>query len=234
MFKRAADPKTLVHRYQGLLKNNLRDAAPAWYAALKDAPPPPTLVRESSYFNTNVKLAFENTTVKKAEVKTRSSNSRRNAKIKAPKPPKIVFPEDLLRRQFYRDHPHELIRARTLVEITGGSGINWDDNMLNNEVNGERVIQYQLYLMNQGKTRPEAYAIALRKFYERRAQEDLEQLIATQEAESYGAISYNKYQSYQTLREEKKGLDASVEIIAQRNELRQADKAVTEKSFTAN
>ena len=55
----------------------------------------------------------------------RSANSRKNS------PLPIVFPEDQLRKQFFRDHPFEAYRpvflteSETLREETGPNGESW-------------------------------------------------------------------------------------------------------------
>ncbi|KAJ1677339.1 hypothetical protein EV182_006379 [Spiromyces aspiralis] len=87
-------------------------------------------------------------------------------------------------------------------------------------------------MKKEGKSRSEAYKIALTKFYERRAAEELEQHIAAQEALSYGAVPFHKPQVDETLRYEKKMLKESEGIITRRAELRQSGAAATEKSFT--
>ncbi|KAF9110028.1 mitochondrial ribosomal small subunit component [Mortierella sp. AM989] len=122
---------------------------------------------------------------------TRSSRSNKHLRWKSERPKIIVYPEDKLRRRFYEDHPWELRRPRCLIE-TSGNGTTRDWSKLLQEgrsiadLTGEDVIQYQLYLMTNGKSEREAYHIATQEFYLHRAQEETEARVAKAQAMAFG------------------------------------------------
>ena len=55
----------------------------------------------------------------------------RSAGVKKSRPTQIVFPEDRIRRQFFRDHPYEayrpidLVERESIAEPYGPAGIDW-------------------------------------------------------------------------------------------------------------
>ncbi|KAJ3116935.1 mitochondrial ribosomal small subunit component [Phlyctochytrium bullatum] len=88
--------------------------------------------------------------------------------------PKIRYPEDALRREFYATHPFELSRPVNLVEteqslLEGPSG--------RGTVDGESVVNRAMELISaEGGSHPLhiAYNMALAEFYEKRAGQELE------------------------------------------------------------
>ncbi len=60
------------------------------------------------------------------------------------KPQKIVYPEDELRNQFFRDHPWELARPRIVVENDGKDyrRVDWSKGIVQKgkKVDGERFV----------------------------------------------------------------------------------------------
>jgi small subunit ribosomal protein S23 len=57
------------------------------------------------------------------------------------KPAKIVYPEDRIRKAFYKDHPWELARPRMVLEQDGKDGQKYDWSKIEQrgrELNGER------------------------------------------------------------------------------------------------
>ncbi|ORX96246.1 hypothetical protein K493DRAFT_129490, partial [Basidiobolus meristosporus CBS 931.73] len=172
-----------------LLKGKLIREEPAWLSAVRKIPPGPSIVRSVSKFDTTGTLPFEKE--KKAANKP-AKKVKKWMRYKTVKPPKIEYPEDKLRRQFYKDHPQELLRPRMLMEIDGQNRSDWsklvqEDGKKPQEVNGESVIQYQLYLMSQGYTTREAYVLATSEFYKVKSREDAELMIAKQQAQHFGA-----------------------------------------------
>lgn len=86
-----------------------------------------------------------------AEINTRPypiQHSPPNPKARKPKnlwrPTKIVFPEDELRRDFYRDHPWELARPRMIIELDGKDArhLNWAKGLRQRgmPLSGERYV----------------------------------------------------------------------------------------------
>jgi small subunit ribosomal protein S23 len=108
-------------------------------------------------------------------------------------PVPIRYEEDELRKQFYSDHPWELARPRVVLETSG------DDSSLrdysrnvrspNAPLNGESVVQRQLYLLHNVPdiTENQAYDVARKEFYAHRLREDIERRVSVEEAEAVGA-----------------------------------------------
>ncbi|KAK0634943.1 mitochondrial ribosomal protein S25-domain-containing protein [Bombardia bombarda] len=114
------------------------------------------------------------------------------------RPTKIVYPEDQLRRDFYRDHPWELARPRLVLELDGKDARyrDWSKGLRQPgmPLSGECVVQRQLYLMENGNSetngkrlsKERAYDIVRKEFYKLRHQEDVERRIAVEEARMVG------------------------------------------------
>ena len=73
---------------------------PPWYKVLYDVPPSETLTRP-------------------AAVQLRQPNPKQKRPRNVYRPQRIVFPEDSLRQNFYKDHPWELARPRMILELDG-------------------------------------------------------------------------------------------------------------------
>ncbi|KAF8980928.1 mitochondrial ribosomal small subunit component [Entomortierella lignicola] len=207
-------PPAKIHSYvTKLLKANVIRNPPVWYPATTLAPPSPTFLRErdASGSKLNAQLDFEveaeelgrqkakkegipftpsSSTQNKKEL-SRSSRTNKHLRWRSERPKNIVYPEDKLRRRFYEDHPWELRRPRCLVESNGdGTRRDWSkllqDGRSISDLTGEDVIQYQLYLMTNGKSEREAYHIATNEFYLHRAQEETEARVAKAQAMAFG------------------------------------------------
>ncbi|KAJ1814050.1 mitochondrial ribosomal small subunit component [Coemansia sp. RSA 2598] len=137
MYKKPSAARGVQQTYEQLLKANLRDQVPAWLKAMREVPPTDSLVRDPSYFSTKGKLAFEKdgadvasggvATIKRTLPKGCVSigHSKRHLRTRSTRPPKIEFPEDKLRRVFYKNHPFELSRPRIVMEPTGLTNQDW-------------------------------------------------------------------------------------------------------------
>ncbi|ORX46782.1 hypothetical protein DM01DRAFT_1410500 [Hesseltinella vesiculosa] len=176
-------PTGLVRQVSNLMKGNLIKDAPVWLPVLKTIPPGPSIIRTRPHNdNINAQSAAEMELMSQQQpTKSSIRHKQKNLRTKPPRPQPIVYPEDRLRRQFYKDHPFELSRPKVLVE--GDSGKNRTDftqlllpGMRLNEIDGEAVIKYQLHLMTAEKI-PErqAYATATSEFYKIRAQQEEEE-----------------------------------------------------------
>jgi len=112
-------------------------------------------------------------------------------------PQHIVYPEDQLRSNFFKDHPWELARPRLLVENDGKDFMRYDWSKMQQPgkaLNGESVVQRQLWLMeNEGLSQDEAYDVARKEFYDLRMQEDIERRVAKEEALAVGATFGKSY-----------------------------------------
>ena len=83
-----------------LLRTERIKARPSWYDVAADIPPSQILVRTQP---------------------VQHSETRKGAKkpSKLFKPQKVSYPEDALRRTFFKDHPWELARPRVVLEDSG-------------------------------------------------------------------------------------------------------------------
>ncbi|KAJ2078092.1 mitochondrial ribosomal small subunit component [Coemansia sp. RSA 988] len=219
--------------YEKLLSGKLRKEAPAWLHAMRSAPPADSLVREPTQFSTHGQLGFEKTdgegnqgsrvhgtqirrTLPKGCVAV--SHKKGRLRTRGNRPPKIVFPEDSLRREFYKNHPFEKYRPRILMELTGETNQDWKQlTDGTGQVTGENVIRYQHYLMqDKGMTKEAAYAQATQEFYAFRAREDSERKTAQQEARFYGARMLEKPFSARMLRLEEREIHRSTKVFVAR------------------
>lgn len=84
---------------------------PVWYEAVLDHPPLPLPPREppsrTSYDSSSSSPSSNQVSASRATKKTTQGPSR---------PLPIAYVEDDIRRQFFRDHPFEAFRPRTLTE----------------------------------------------------------------------------------------------------------------------
>jgi small subunit ribosomal protein S23 len=116
---------------------------------------------------------------------------KRASRIFQPVP--IRYEEDELRKQFYSDHPWELARPRVVLESSGQNTTTQDYSRnvrsLNAQLNGESVVQRQLYLLHNVPdiSASQAYDIARKEFYAYRLREDIERRVAAEEAGGVGA-----------------------------------------------
>lgn len=97
-------------------------AEPAWFRVVAAYPPSTSLVR---------------TLPPQLETK----NKKRKSHKELFKPHNIIYPEDELRKRFYKDHPWELARPRILVEVDGADASRYDWSklrQLGKQLDGER------------------------------------------------------------------------------------------------
>jgi small subunit ribosomal protein S23 len=78
----------------------VRRPAPAWFKAIENITPSEILTRPYA-------------------VQHSAPNPRATKPKKLFKPTRIVYPEDKLRKEFFRDHPWELARPRIIMELDG-------------------------------------------------------------------------------------------------------------------
>ncbi|KAG5463479.1 MAG: mitochondrial ribosomal protein S25-domain-containing protein [Olpidium bornovanus] len=106
--------------------------------------------------------------------------------------PVIEYPEDELRRQFYENHPFELLRPSTMVEKDGLNVRDWSrlDGGVDAPLTGESVINHQHYLTRAEKmSPPEAYHRVVSELYKSRAREEVAIRVAEEQAIHHGAIT---------------------------------------------
>ncbi|KAJ2494119.1 mitochondrial ribosomal small subunit component [Coemansia sp. RSA 2052] len=145
MYKRPSGARGVKQAYERLLGANLRESEPAWLRAMGRVPPADSLVRETTQFSTQGRLGFEQPAVggqaqaqaqaqdqsgsrisrAVAEGCVTSRHKKSQLRTRSTKPPRIEFPEDQLRRTFYRNHPFEKERPRIVMEPTGQTEQDW-------------------------------------------------------------------------------------------------------------
>ncbi|KAJ2760710.1 mitochondrial ribosomal small subunit component [Coemansia nantahalensis] len=218
---------------------------------MRSVPPADSLVRSPTLFSTRGQYTFEagargsrqgsaalhGEQIRRALPKgcVSARHNKAALRTRCNRPPKIEFPEDELRREFYKNHPFELFRPRIVMELTGKNNQDWSrlaDGT--GQVTGESVVRHQHYLMEaRGLSKQEAYAQATREFYKIRGREELESRIAQQEAHAYGAQGLLKPFSGKQLAVEERELRRSAKTFDARSEEQAVRGAVTEKMFAA-
>ncbi|KAI8047290.1 mitochondrial ribosomal protein S25 [Gilbertella persicaria] len=112
-----APPTGLAQHVSNMLKGNLMKKTPVWLPVLQAIPPGPSIIRsQNPQVNVSGQTEIEQQLFTKTQHKTRLRHSQKHLRTPPPRPRAIVYPEDRLRRVFYRDHPFELSRPKVLVE----------------------------------------------------------------------------------------------------------------------
>lgn len=146
---------------------------PVWYDVLHNIPPSEIMVR------------------------TRPAQVNPPKRLRVPhktfRPQQLVFPEDALRRRFFKDHPWELARPRLIIENDGtdSRSFDWSKGLRQPGLPlcGECVVQRQLWLMeNKGMPTDEAYDKARKEFYYLRQKDEIEARVQAEESTMYGGI----------------------------------------------
>ncbi|KAI9360203.1 mitochondrial ribosomal protein S25 [Pilaira anomala] len=177
-----APPTGIARHVSNMLKGNLMKKSPVWLPVVQAIPPGPSIIRsQNPEVNISGQTELEQTLLSKPRNTNRLRHSEKHLRTPPPRPRAIVYPEDKLRRQFFKDHPFELARPKVLVE--NDLGINRTDysklmldGMHPSEIDGDAVIKYQLHLMtHENMPERKAYAKATSEFYEIRAQQEQEE-----------------------------------------------------------
>ncbi|KAJ7596809.1 mitochondrial ribosomal protein S25-domain-containing protein [Mycena floridula] len=170
-------PSQVHQRVSRLMRGQLLEP-PKWYQAVLDHPPlplPPKAPPARSAFDTKI-----------------SSSSK--LRLADPKPLDISYSEDSLRRQFFRDHPFEAFRPKTLTE----RGTISDPNPVSGETwtrlrqrgrnpSSEDAIQFAINLHQyQNVPLSNAYARAVAQFRALRSEHQISTTFAALEAEHFG------------------------------------------------
>jgi len=194
------------------LETRRTQVRPNWLDVVGDIPPPQILIRHQPQQQPLVRVRTKslldpetNLPTGKtqqytqegsiSEYKRRIPNARPSSH-KASKlftPFKIRYEEDMLRKQFFSDHPWELARPRVVLETNGRqhAHTDWSTGLVQPGIplSGESVVQRQLWLLANipDMTITESYEIARKEFYTLRRQEEIRNRIAKEEAETTGA-----------------------------------------------
>ncbi|EPQ30261.1 uncharacterized protein PFL1_02377 [Pseudozyma flocculosa PF-1] len=125
------------------------------------------------------------------------NNSKKKLRAQGPKlaPKPIIYDEDRLRRQFFRDHPWEAYRPKTLVEMTDKVGtesrVNGDPRKLTSYGRNPSVEDFIACTLaahrNGGLSLSQAYHNTLSSFYAIKAEQEHARRYAILEAKYYGA-----------------------------------------------
>ncbi|KAK9428687.1 mitochondrial ribosomal protein S25 [Lipomyces doorenjongii] len=179
--KPQSDVFEIIKRTSRLLQTGVVTGEPAWFKAVLAHPP-------------STADAVQRVDI----VKLRKKHPHLSVK-KMMKPMEIVYPEDRIRKLFYRQHPWELTRPRIVVEQDALDFQRCDWSKLEQEykgLDGESVVQRTLWLIQKKRlSQDEAYDIARKEFYSLRVKETIERQTAEEEARMFGAVfskSYNE------------------------------------------
>ncbi|KAG9294212.1 hypothetical protein G9A89_021571 [Geosiphon pyriformis] len=198
-------PTQLANHVARLIKGGIYKTPPVWFQVVQTHPPGPSLLRTSgttkqlseTLFKKEISEKFEAPDTEKPKgLSYRKKHTQKKLRTRPDQPQPIVYPEDRLRRRFYRDHPYELLRPRILMEKEIPADKVWTSLLADgehaSEITGESVIQYQFYLMmHEGLNEQEAYAIACNEFYAIRARQEVEERVAEEQALAFGAVRPN-------------------------------------------
>ncbi|CAG8613702.1 14465_t:CDS:2, partial [Funneliformis mosseae] len=126
------------------------------------------------------------------KLRNKKATSPKHLKTKIPRPQIIRYIEDSLRREFYREHPYELLKPQILMEKNEGIVEDHGELLCNLKfpcrVTGEDVIRYQTYLMKDQKFgKHQAYVEACNEFYKIRAREEVAERVAEEQALLFGS-----------------------------------------------
>ncbi|KAI0778423.1 mitochondrial ribosomal protein S25-domain-containing protein [Trametes elegans] len=173
---------------------------PAWYRAVLDHPPLPLPAREPpsrTRFDAPERVPL-----------VRPSDS------KTVRPLPIEYVEDEVRRQFFRDHPFEAFREKSLVE---GAGVEPEHPVRGKEwkrlrqrgrnPSSEDAIRYAVNLYEHHETPlSDAYAAAVAQFRSLRSEITIARQVALAEAEQLG-MEFGPSQTEITFNKENKAFD---------------------------
>ncbi|KAG6821374.1 hypothetical protein H0H93_014171 [Arthromyces matolae] len=182
-----------------LMRGKYIKEQPVWYQAVLEYPPlplPPKAPPVRTQYDQEVKPVHP-----------------AHPKSYDPKAQPIVYLEDKIRRQFFRDHPFEAFRPITLVE-NGGieephpiQGATWTRlRQRGRNPTPEDTVQFTRNLYeHHRKPLSEAYATAVAQFRAIRSERDIATKFAVMEAEYLGAI-FAKGEIEHSFDKEKRGL----------------------------
>lgn len=120
-----APPTGLAKHVNNLIKGKLLNKTPVWLPVLQAIPPGPSIIRaQQPNINLTAQTVEEKELLQQQQQNNNTGSSirhkQKHLRTKPPRPRPIVYPEDKLRRQFYKDHPFELSRPKVLVENDNG------------------------------------------------------------------------------------------------------------------
>ncbi|KAJ3477952.1 hypothetical protein NLI96_g10102 [Meripilus lineatus] len=196
-----------VHKQAArLIRQKFIKKEPAWYQAVLENPPLP-LPPKSPPPRTPYDL-------QRATGSSLHSESLKHTIAQNPRPLPIHYIEDELRRQFFKDHPFEAFRGKSLLEGAGIrpehpiSGEKWTRlRQRGRNPSPEDAIRYAVNLHEyHGMALTGAYSAAVAQFRSLRSEYHIASSIALLEAESYG-VEFGPSQVDVVFAKEEKALD---------------------------
>ncbi|KAL1951451.1 hypothetical protein VTO73DRAFT_600 [Trametes versicolor] len=190
-----------VHKQASrLIREGYIQREPAWYRAVLDNPPLPLPAREPpsrTHFDTPDAVAL-----------TRPAH----AATISPLP--VQYVEDQVRKQFFRDHPFEAFREKSLVENEKVEsehpvrGKEWKRlKQRGRNPSPEDAIRYAVNLYeHQNVNLSDAYASAVAQFRSLRSEVSIARQVALAEAEALG-VEFGPSQTEITFRKESKAFE---------------------------
>ncbi|PWZ03138.1 hypothetical protein BCV70DRAFT_12177 [Testicularia cyperi] len=200
-------PSQVPQTVSRLLEAGFLKQPPAWFEAVTNHPPVPVparhpVQRPDQDLPTRLRSASQ-IPLQKQQSKTGKAgsssvlNSKKKARALAPKltPKAIVYDEDKIRQQFFRDHPWEAYRPKTLVEMTDEIGhesrVNGDPKRLRSYGRNptvEDVVACTLEAHRKGGlSLSQAYHNTLSSYHGLKAEHEQASRYALLEARYYGA-----------------------------------------------
>ncbi|KAG8930472.1 mitochondrial ribosomal small subunit component [Tulasnella sp. 419] len=183
---------TEVHKTVSRLLNvGLLRQQPLWYTAVLENPPLPTPPRSAT-----PRSLFDIKDPNSPSSKVQKKLAFKHGTTPRPKPTRVVYLEDKVRQQFYKDHPFEAFRPKTLVE-------NQADIRPLHPIQGEEWTRLRQHGRNPTPEDAIEFAVSLHKHHDMplsyayqtavvqyrslRSEHFIANAVAVQEAESYGA-----------------------------------------------
>ncbi|EJD03707.1 uncharacterized protein FOMMEDRAFT_139875 [Fomitiporia mediterranea MF3/22] len=184
---------TQVHKQVArLARTGYIQQEPLWYRAVLEHPPLPLPPRSPPIRLPSVAGAKPYDLPSTASTSTATADLRKPPKVKTQP---IVYIEDEVRQQFFRDHPFEAFRERSLVEadvIEGEHpirGAKWTRlSQRGRNPKPEDVVRFtvNLYEHTPGLSLSDAYVSACMQYAALRSEQEIASKIALAEAEFYG------------------------------------------------
>lgn len=189
----------VLERTSNYLNAGVITKPPAWFKVVAKHPPRKKFTREPKLTDPVTgksriePLAFKDGVNKKGFYKTRTDKQDKIVMAnKLYKPAKLIYFEDQLRKLFYEQHPWERSRPKVLIENTNlDPNYDWQHiQQLGKPLDGESVVQRSLYLLRTKTCMNimSAYDQARFEFYRIRMEQEIQEQVAVEEAEMFGAI----------------------------------------------
>ena len=171
---------------------------PPWMDVMADIPPAQIFTRKQPLQHASPALVSKGLPDRRTKVERRLEPPPPTSKLTSASrmysPTHMLYDEDVLRKQFFSDHPWELARPRVVLETSGDqyAHADWSTGLKQPGIplSGECVVQRQLWLLQNipDITIEESYDIARKEFYALRRRETTARRIAVEEALMMGAV----------------------------------------------